>query len=159
MVMSYVRARQSHAIWPTNTVSIIHHFLWWPCNRAISLFHASNWTTLWVQLPTSAVNAALPASAAGCAPCCCPVHLRYSTRRAHSSTLLKPHAAAASQWDRQTDRRTDGPTFRRTDTVPIRRPCFVCMAYGRIGPKTQVLARNDGLRFISIHVGPILLSE
>jgi len=77
-----------------------------------------------VQLPTSAVNMALLAFAAA-APCCNPVLMRSwpcsnqsisLTRRAHSS---KPTTRWCSRGMGQTKVRTD----RRTDTVPLYRPC------------------------------------
>ena len=62
---------------------------------------------------------ALPAIAAAAAPPCSNRSIS-STRRAHSS---KAAARCCSRRMGQTDGRTDGQTLRRTDTVPLHKPC------------------------------------
>jgi len=76
-------------------------------------------TTSCVQLPTYAENVPLPVFAAArraAAPCCCG-----ADRAAIDRYLLPvwltaanpPYAAAADEWDRQTDGRTDAVPFHR----------------------------------------------
>ena len=83
-----------------------------------------------IQLPTSAVNVALPTFAAvrrAAAPCCCG-----ACRAAIDRYLLPtgptaanpPYAAAAVKLNRETDEQTDIGT----DTVPLHRPCFIYYA-------------------------------
>ena len=74
-----------------------------------------------VQLPTCADNVALPAFAAerrAAAPCCCGAGRaaidRYLLPAGPTAANL-PHAAAAGEWDRQTDGRTP---YRFIDPVP-----------------------------------------
>ena len=67
-----------------------------------------------VQLPTSAVNVALPAFSAArraAAPCCCGAGHAAIDRYflpTRLTTANPPHAVAAGEWERQTDGQTDG---------------------------------------------------
>jgi len=74
-----------------------------------------------VQLPTSAVNVALPAFAVACcaaAPCCCGAScaaIDGDLLHAGPKAANPLHTAAAGKWDR------------RTDTIPLHSPCTAYM--------------------------------
>jgi len=73
-----------------------------------------------LQLPTPAANVALPAFAAArraAAPCCC------GAGRAAIDRHLLPTGPGPQQQTRRTQLQRANETDRRTDTVPLHRPC------------------------------------
>ena len=98
-------------------------------------------TQVCVQLPTYAVNVALPAFAVA-APCCCgagrAAYVRYLLP-AGPTAANPPHAAAAGEWERQAVGGTDRQTDRRTTYRYIYPPPHTMRA---------VPVRNVNMRFV-----------